>query len=177
MDQGFRLREATTEDADVLADVHTRARTAYYTAGGLPEDQLTDPSAWGQRRDAWARVLAAPTRATVVAEDTDGTVVGLLSAGPPHHEDLDASTAYELYQIGVLPHVWGRGVGAALHRAFIMRAAAAGSTEGVLECWASNARAQSFYLRNGWRPDGTRRPGPLDHDYVRLRLKLVPHGT
>ncbi|WP_406130704.1 hypothetical protein [Streptomyces sp. NBC_00989] len=104
MHQGFRLRAATAEDADVLADVHTRTRTAYYTAGGMPEDELADPSARGQRRDAWARVLATPTRATVVAEDTDGTVVGLLTAGPPHHDDLDASTHYELYQIGVLPH-------------------------------------------------------------------------
>lgn len=102
MDQGFRLREATAEDADVLADVHTRTRTAYYTAGGMPEEELADPSAWGERRDAWARVLGAPARATVVAEDLDGTAVGLLTAGPPHHEDLDASTYYELYQIGVL---------------------------------------------------------------------------
>jgi len=176
MHQGFRLREATAEDADALADVHTRTRTAYYTAGGMPEDELADPSAWRQRRDAWARVLAAPMRATLVAEDSDGTVVGLLTAGPPHHDDLDASTHYELYQIGVLPHAWGRGVGGALHREFVALAAAAGCAEGVLECWASNAHARGFYARNGWRPDGARRPGPLDHDYVRLRLKLVPHS-
>ncbi|MEV8540447.1 GNAT family N-acetyltransferase [Streptomyces sp. NPDC051572] len=177
MHQGFRLREATAEGADILADVHTRARTAYYTAGGMTEEQLADPSAWGQRRAAWARVLATSSRTTLVAEDANGTVVGLLTAGPPHHEDLDASTSYELYQIGVLPHAWGRGVGGALHREFVTLAAAAGCAEGVLECWTSNTRAQGFYARNGWRPDGARRPGPLDHDYVRLRLKLVPHSS
>ncbi|WP_405836717.1 GNAT family N-acetyltransferase [Streptomyces sp. NBC_01518] len=175
MAQGFRLREATTEDTDVLADVHTR--TAYYTAGGMPENQLADPSAREQRREAWARVLAAPARATLVAEDTDGTVIGLLTAGPPHHEDLNASTSYELYQIGVLPRAWGRGVGGALHRKFVTLATAAGCAEGVLECWASNTRAQGFYVRNGWRPDGARRPGPLDHDYVRLRLKLASRSS
>ncbi|MEU9620939.1 GNAT family N-acetyltransferase [Streptomyces sp. NPDC098085] len=176
MHQGFRLREATTEDADVLADVHTRTRTAYYTAGGMPEEELADPSDWGERRDAWTRVPAAPARATLVADDLDGTVAGLLTAGSPHHEDLDASTFYELYQIGVLAHAWGRGVGGALHREFVALAVAAGCAEGVLECWASNTRAQRFYARNGWRPDGARRPGPLDHDYVRLRLKLVSHS-
>ncbi|MEV7596027.1 GNAT family N-acetyltransferase [Kitasatospora sp. NPDC089797] len=176
MDQGFRLRGATAEDADVLADVHTRTRTAYYTAGGLPEEELADPSGRRERRAAWARVLAAPERATVVAEDPDGTVVGLLAAGPPHHGDLDVSTCYELYQIGVLAHAWGRGVGGALHREFVVLAEAAGCVEGVLECWASNTRAHRFYARNGWRPDGTRRPGPLDRDYVRLRLTLGSRG-
>ncbi|WOX17050.1 hypothetical protein [Streptomyces sp. N50] len=87
MAQGFRLREATPEHAD--------------------------PSAWEQRRDAWARVLAT----------------------------------------------------------------AAGCAEGVLECWASNTRAQGFYVRNSWRPDGARRPGPLDHDYVRLRLKQASRSS
>ncbi|MEU8699469.1 GNAT family N-acetyltransferase [Streptomyces sp. NPDC048680] len=80
-------------------------------------------------------------------------------------------------QIGVLAHAWGCGVGGALHREFVALAAAAGCTEGVLECWASNSRAHRFYARNGWRPDGARRPGPQDHDYVQLRLKLVPHSS
>ncbi|WP_329585667.1 GNAT family N-acetyltransferase [Streptomyces sp. NBC_01362] len=76
---------------------------------------------------------------------------------------------------------WGRGVGGALHREFVALAAAAGCAEGVLECWASNTRAQRFYARNGWRPDGARRPGPLDHDYVRLaaeaRIAQLLSGT
>ncbi|MFJ4898995.1 GNAT family N-acetyltransferase [Streptomyces sp. NPDC088727] len=108
------------------------------------------------------------------AEDPGGSVVGLLTAGPPHHEELDSATHYELYQVGVLPHVWGHGVGGALHREFVVRAVAAGCTEGVLECWASNTRAQRFYARHGWRRDGARRPGPMDSDYVRLRLKVGP---
>ncbi|MFG2373222.1 GNAT family N-acetyltransferase [Streptomyces sp. NPDC048504] len=94
-------------------------------------------------------MLATSSRATPVAGDADGTVVGLLTAGPPHHEDLNASTSYELCQIGVLPHAWGRGVGGALHRKFVTLAAAAGRTDGVLECWASNARTQGCYARNG----------------------------
>jgi RimJ/RimL family protein N-acetyltransferase len=42
-------------------------------------------------------------------------------------------------------------------------------TTGVLEAWESNSRAQAFYARHGWRPDGHRRPGP-GGDYVRMRL-------
>ncbi|MFD7491289.1 hypothetical protein ACFV8T_02565 [Streptomyces sp. NPDC059832] len=89
--------------------MHTRARTAYYTAGGMPDEQLADPAARAVRRDAWARVLATSTRTTLCAEDPGGTVVGLLTAGPPHREELDAATHYELYQIGVLPHAWDMG--------------------------------------------------------------------
>lgn len=174
MDEGFRLREATTEDVDTLTDVHTRTRTAYYTAGGMPDQELAAPDGWAERRDAWARVLATSTRSTLCAEDPGGSVVGLLTAGPPHHVELGSATHYELYQVGVLPHVWGHGVGGALHREFVARAVAAGCTEGVLECWASNTRAQRFYARHGWRPDGARRPGPMDSDYVRLRLKVDP---
>ncbi|MFF1920932.1 GNAT family N-acetyltransferase [Streptomyces sp. NPDC058221] len=180
MDKGFRLREATIQDVDILTEVHTRARSAYYTAGGMPGQELTDPAGRAERRDAWARVLSTPTRTTLCAEGPGGSVVGLLTAGPPHHEKLDAATHYELYQIGVLPRAWGNGVGGALHREFIVRAAAAGCAEGVLECWASNTRAQRFYARHGWRPDGARRAGPMDSDYVRLRVEVdrgQPCGT
>lgn len=175
MDQGFRLRDAAVKDLDILTDVHTRTRTAYYAAGGVPERELADPAARSKRHDAWARVLATSTRTTLCAEDPGGTVVGLLTAGPPHHEDLDAARNYELYQIGVLPNTWGHGVGGALHREFIARAAATGCDEGVLECWVPNTRAQRFYARHGWRPDGARRLGPMNNDYIRLRLAIDPN--
>ena len=45
-------------------------------------------------------------------------------------------------------------------------------TTGVLEAWERNTRAQAFYARHGWRPDGHGRPGPCEADYVRLRLDL-----
>ncbi|MGH4036026.1 N-acetyltransferase family protein [Actinomycetota bacterium Odt1-20B] len=175
MDQRFRLREATIKDLDMLTDVHTRTRTAYYAAGGVPEGELADPAAWSERRDAWARVLTTSTRTTLCAEGPSGTVVGLLTAGPPHQDDLDAASNYELYQIGVLPNTWGHGVGGALHREFMVRAVATGCDVGVLECWASNTRAQRFYAWHGWRPDGTRREGPMGNDYIRLRLKIDPN--
>ncbi|MFG2672055.1 GNAT family N-acetyltransferase [Streptomyces sp. NPDC048445] len=134
MDEGFRLREATTEDVDTLTDVHTRTRTAYYTAGGMPDQELAAPDAWVERRDAWARVLATSTRTTLCAEDSDGSVVGLLTVGPPHHEELGSATHYELYQIGVLPHAWGHGVGGALTGS----SSCGQPPRGVLrECWSA----------------------------------------
>lgn len=34
MNGSMRVREASTEDADAMTDLHTRARSAYYAAGG-----------------------------------------------------------------------------------------------------------------------------------------------
>ncbi|MDI5973352.1 GNAT family N-acetyltransferase [Streptomyces sp. SL13] len=154
--------------------MHTRTRTAYCAAGGVSEQELTGPAARARRRDAWARGLATSTVTTWCAERLDGTVTGLLAAGPPHRKELHAATYHELHRTAVWPHAWGQGVGGALHQEFIVRAAAAGCAEGVLECCPADARARRCHARRGWRPDGAHRPGPSGSDYLRLRLAIDP---
>ncbi|MFI1073679.1 GNAT family N-acetyltransferase [Streptomyces puniciscabiei] len=161
------IRPARTEEARTLAVLHTRTRTAYYTAGGLPATEL----------DGAERILPYWERAVsegraLVAATSEGRVVGFLMTGPPKFDDVDAASVRELQQIGVEPGGWGRGVGGLLHEAFVRRLHADGLTDGVLECWEANPRAQAFYARHGWRPDGSRRPGPLGRDYIRLRVTV-----
>ncbi|PPS68222.1 hypothetical protein BV882_33375 [Streptomyces sp. 46] len=161
------MRSAREEEAAALAALHARTRTAYYTAGGVPPEELAS----AERISAYWERAVAEGRAQVAATPED-RVVGFVMDGPPKFDDLDAASVRELQQIGVEPNGRGRGVGSLLQEAFARRLQADGLTDGVLECWEANARAQAFYARHGWRPDGSRRTGPLGHDYVRLRMTV-----
>ncbi|MET7836092.1 N-acetyltransferase [Micromonospora sediminicola] len=160
------VREAAPADLDDIVDLHTRARVAYYGAGGLPTGEIVNPELAREQRDGWTAAIAAPhkhVRCAVV----DGRVVGLLAMGPPHSSEVDAA---QLYQIHVDPDCWGRGVGSTLHGLFLRHLEAEGLAVGVLEVWERNTRARAFYTRHGWRPDGTTRPGPADAPYLGMRL-------
>ncbi|MGN6578339.1 MAG: GNAT family N-acetyltransferase [Nocardioides sp.] len=173
MTREVRIREAHPTDLDAIAEVHTRARTAYYTAGGVDPQTLVDPAAVERRKRGWSELLGLPEAAVLCAVD-GRQVIGLLAMGPPHDQDVQAASYRQLFQIHVDPDAWGEGVGRALHDAFVGRLRAAGFTGAVLEVWEANARARAFYARQGWREDGVRRPGPEGKDYLRLRLELVP---
>ncbi|MEU6256617.1 GNAT family N-acetyltransferase [Streptomyces sp. NPDC047043] len=102
----------------------------------------------------------------------EGAVAGVLSMGPPYEDDVDPAKTGQLYQIHVRPGSWGEGIGSLLHEAFVRFLRERPLTEGVLEAWQRNSRAQAFYARHGWRRDGHSRPGPGEAEYVCLRLEL-----
>jgi len=125
----MNIRPARRTDAEAMAHTHwLSANTAY------------------GRNDPIERRLAAAQRLfdddgtrPFLAEEDDGTVVGVLTVG-----------ADELYAIYVHPEYWGTGVGQALlDRAEeeLARTCAVAS----LTCMVGNARARRFYERNGWR--------------------------
>ena len=169
------LRTAHLGDLDRITDLHTRTRTAYYQAGGLPEAELSSPEARLRRREMWMRAVHDDTK-TVMCAVREGEVVGILAMGPPHDSDIDAAAVGQLYQIHVRPGRWGQGIGSELHAAFVRSLRDASLTAGVLEAWERNSRGQAFYARHGWRPDGRHRQGPGDANYVRLRLDLGASG-
>ena len=166
------LRTAGLDDLDRITDLHTQARTAYYRAGGFSDPELTSSEARSRRRAMWMRALQNDAT-TVLCAVRGGETVGILAMGPPPDPDVDAATVGQLYQIHVRPGSWGQGIGGRLHAAFVQQLRAASLTTGVLEAWERNSRAQAFYARHGWKPDGHRRPGPGDANYVRMRLELA----
>ncbi|BAC67760.1 acetyltransferase [Streptomyces avermitilis] len=167
------MRTASPGDLDSITDLHTLARTAYYQAGGVPDVELASPGGHSSRRESWRRAVHSSDR-TVMCADREGELVGILSMGPPHEADIDAATARQLYQIHVRPGIWGQGTGSALHAEFVRVLRDASLVTGVLEAWERNSRAQAFYARHGWKPDGHHRPGPGNGNYVRMRLSLDP---
>jgi hypothetical protein len=92
----FRIRPATSDDLDALVAIHLAARDTYYR-GVIPDQQLDDPAAHAQFRDAYAHSIAAPER-TVLCAQAGGAVVGFASLGPPFEPvtDVDPATVGQL---------------------------------------------------------------------------------
>ena len=149
-----RLRLGTDRDVDGIADLHRLSRTWYYG---------TEPDPGDGREAMWSHLFAQPGRVVHVAEEFD-RIVGFLSA--IRAQRLRAEL--ELTALYVLPDCVGLGVGPRLYEQF--EAERCDADEGVLEVWSGNARATNFYLRRGWTPTTTTRPGPQDFDFVTYRL-------
>lgn len=170
MSQTVLIRSATAADLDAIVDLHTRARDAYYDAGGIS----TDPAGLHQRREGWRAALASQRWSGWCATLGD-QVVGVLGMGAPSPE-RDTGAVGQLYQLYVDPGSWGRGIGGRLHATFVDRLVASSLSTGLLEVWERNTRAWGFYRQLGWVPDGERRPGPGGADFVILRLAVPSAG-
>lgn len=164
---GVELRRAVPADAAAGAVLHRACwREAYgpHVDPVLLEQRLAD----GERfLAAWTRHLAeGPPR--VVAE-ADGELVGFAVAGPTR--DPDAPTPAELYALYTRASWWGSGLGQALWEAV--------RPQEPCSLWVleANARAQAFYRRNGFVPDGSREHyADLDASEIRMVRQWLPEG-
>lgn len=145
------LRAATVEDAAAIAAIHVASRAAYYGEHLDPAEAARD------REPMWRRLVAEGGRVTVVAEDEGLT--GFL------HVRLGKTL--ELVSIYVLPEMFGRGIGSALHDRF---EEIRGGRPAELEVWDGNARAQAFYAARGWRATDRTRDGITGIPFVTWRL-------
>jgi GNAT superfamily N-acetyltransferase len=140
------LRPAVPADAPAGAAMHAACWHEAYgplvDAGPL-EERLADTARWTA---AWTAQLASgPPR--VVAE-VDGELVGFAVAGPSRDEQPVVAT--ELYALYTRAAWWGSGLGQRLWEAV--------RPDEPCSLWVleANARAQAFYRRNGFVPDGAR---------------------
>jgi ribosomal protein S18 acetylase RimI-like enzyme len=153
-EEPLRLRLGTDGDVEKIAHVHRLSRAWYYGTEADPDDG---------REAMWAHLIAQPGRKTHVAERSD-RMVGFVSA--VRAEDLEATL--NLTALYVLPECVGVGVGPRLYEQF--DADRRDGDTGLLEVWSGNARATNFYVRRGWTPTTTSRPGPQNLDFVLYRL-------
>lgn len=158
---GVRVRVARPSDAAAMARVHVATwREAY--RGLMTDEVLDDPEFVARREALWDRVLTdeRPGRNRVaVAESTDG-IVGIAMSGPPMDDDTAAER--QLYVLYVYAAHHGSGLGAALLSAV--------TDESEPTClWVAdpNPRAQAFYRRSGFAPDGAER---VDDGVRELRM-------
>jgi GNAT superfamily N-acetyltransferase len=163
------VRRTVEKDVSEVTAVHAIARRAYYKAGGvsMPSDV---GGASDEYLEFWSDVLGADTTRAWIAEA--GTeCVGFLVAGAPVHEKLKNRPALELIGLYLLPKAWGTGIADSLHERFVeVLLDTSAAQEGALDVWSGNQRAQAFYRRRGWIPDGRRRPGPGGQPFIGLRL-------
>jgi GNAT superfamily N-acetyltransferase len=165
------LRPAEPNDAMLVAAVHVRSWQAGYR-NLLPESYLDRlrPEQRAQRYDFRTTEPGRP--ATIVAVE-DGVVCGFATTAPAR--DADIPDHGELCGLYVHPEWWGRGIGAALAVAARARLSGLGFRNAVVWVLKGNARAERFYLNDGWSRDGTQRQAmvwELSVDEVRFRRAL-----
>ncbi|MEV1128636.1 GNAT family N-acetyltransferase [Agromyces sp. NPDC049794] len=149
MDSPVAVRSARIEDAPAMARVLVRSWQETYR-GLMPDRVLDDPDFVRRRERFWTAALVDERyRANRIAvAERDGVVIGVAMSGPP--ENPEPGWNLHLYVLYVLAAHHGSGAGAALLDAVV------GPHESVA-LWVAdpNPRAQAFYRKHGFAPDGT----------------------
>ncbi|WP_193433581.1 GNAT family N-acetyltransferase [Streptomyces fodineus] len=145
------IRTAVSAEAEVIADLHARARSTYYP-DGLPQADFD----WVE---AWRGSIERPDGHVLCAVE-QGRIAGIASFRTP---DGAPAETVKLFQFHVDPGHWRSGIGTALHAACVEEWRADGKRAAVLDVHVDNRRAQAFYTRQGWVPDPGNPPAEGDH--------------
>ncbi|GAB2459619.1 hypothetical protein GCM10027265_06000 [Jatrophihabitans fulvus] len=87
-------------------------------------------------------------------------MLGFAAFGANRDDDADPGTG-ELHAIYVDPAAWSTGVGRALMAAAVGGLRAHGDRAAILWVLVGNERAERFYSRAGWQPDGAAKQDTL----------------
>ncbi|MCS4277944.1 GNAT superfamily N-acetyltransferase [Mycetocola sp. BIGb0189] len=156
------IRPARASDAADIGAVHARAWQETYR-GDVPDAVLDDPEEPRRRADMWGNMLSRPIgsdRFLNVAE-IEGTVVGIAMSGPA--EEPDVPGASELKVLYVLAEQHGTGLGARLLNSVL-------DPDSLAVLWVldPNPRAQRFYRKHGFVPDGAAQAWEYDTREIRM---------
>lgn len=165
MDSPVRVRRARLDDAAEMARVNVRSWRETYR-GIMADRVLDDPGLPAARERFWTAILSEERfRANRVAvAERDGVVIGIAMAGAP--EPARAGWDTHLFVLYVVAAEHGTGTGAALLDAVV------GPQESVA-LWVAdpNPRAQAFYRKHGFVPDGTVQ---VDDGVREIRMVRMP---
>jgi GNAT superfamily N-acetyltransferase len=154
-----------------VARVHVRSWQSAYR-GLLPDEYLDKlrPEDRAQRYDFATRDPQSPH--TIVAAEA-GLIRGFATTAPSRDSDLAGYA--ELYALYVDPDYWDHGVGKALISAARERLVALGFENALLWVLMGNVRADRFYRKDQWTPDGLQRKDTVwgvTVNEIRYRRKL-----
>jgi ribosomal protein S18 acetylase RimI-like enzyme len=147
------VRRALSADALQMARVHAEAWRQTYR-GLMPDSVLDDPGLLQARERFWTSALTDErySSSQVAVAELHGAVIGIAMSGPPH--DADVTWSSQLYVLYVDAAHHGSGAGPALLNAVLDPHEAA-----VLWVADPNPRAQAFYRKHGFVPDGHSKTG------------------
>jgi GNAT superfamily N-acetyltransferase len=145
------VRPAEVQDIAQMAHVHVQCWQEAYR--GLMSDAVLDnPGFPAARERMWTVVLTDERyrENRVAVAERDGELIGIAMSGEP--EDAPIAWATQLYVLYVYASDYGTGAGHALLEAVIDPADSAA-------LWVAdpNPRAQAFYRKHRFVPDGTAR--------------------
>jgi ribosomal protein S18 acetylase RimI-like enzyme len=159
---GQHVRPATPADLDMIVECQTRCWVEAYT-GVVAAEYLDDPQRPIRRRARWEARLAGERHVMVaVGSATPGLAEGVVSFGPSR--DRPPVPELELMSLYVRARWHGSGLADRLLDAAI------GGQAASLWVFVANQRAQAFYRRHGFGPDGAE---ALDLDTGLVEIRMV----
>ncbi|HTY73481.1 MAG TPA: GNAT family N-acetyltransferase [Actinomycetes bacterium] len=147
------VRAATVSDAAAVARIRISSWRGAYR--GLLADSVLDAMDEAADTERWLARLAEHGDTHTLVSAADGSLTGFCAYGPDR--DDDGESRAEIYAVYVLPHRWGLGDGSALLAVAAADLEARGVTEVRLWALVGNDRADTFYRRRGFAPDGAER--------------------
>ena len=145
MNSSLTVRPPREGEAAWMAQVHVRAWEQAYS--GLMPEHFWDGQALETRTEYWNQTLADPQqRSRTRVAEANGAVVGIAQVGPPRDDDADVD--YEVHLIYLLEEHHGSGAASDMLTDLL--------TDSSAYLWVlkSNPRAQAFYRKHGFEPDG-----------------------
>jgi len=142
------VRAARVDDAAEMARVLVRSWRETYR--GLMRDEVLDDPRLAEFRERFWTVALSDERyreSRAAVAERDGEIIGVALAGPP--ERPEPGWATHLYVLYVVAAEHGSGAGAALLDAVV-------DPREPAALWVAdpNPRAQAFYRKHGFEPDG-----------------------
>jgi GNAT superfamily N-acetyltransferase len=147
------LRPAQPSDSLAVAEVHVRSWQVGYR--GLMPDGYLDTLIPQQRAERYTFADRSRDMPWTTVAVEDSLIRGFATTGPANDPDTPASG--ELLGLYVDPSHWSKGTGRALIAAARHELAERGFRDAILWVLSGNERAQRFYQKDGWRPDGSHR--------------------
>lgn len=148
-----------------MALVHVASWRETYRGTLVPDAVLDAPDFLSIRERFWAGALTDPRWAEnrISVAEVDGRLVGIAMSGPV----VDQEWTQHVHVLYVLAQHHGAGVGAALLGSILDDAQHAA-------LWVGDPvpRAQAFYRKNGFVPDGTVK---IDEGIRELRMRRTAH--
>jgi GNAT superfamily N-acetyltransferase len=157
------IRDASPAEERLIADLTLRAYEEYAA--------IMEPAAWAGLRDAIVEALATASRADRIVAESNGRLVGSVLLFPPrvasYGDRLVGGLHWpEVRLLAVDPEARGLGIGKALMRECIRRAAAAGATHLGIHTSRSMRVAIEMYRKMGFVRDP-------EHDFQPPGAELV----
>ena len=163
------IRKANILDARDVAILHIRSWIAAYS-GIIPSRAIAEAN--GRRFSRWQKLLKDVNIDTYVSV-YNHEIVGLLCMSKSRDNDTAPDT-YEIMALYLLPEFFGKGVAKPLMDFALSHIKDLGYKSVILWALEENTRADKFYKKSGFYPDGTKKEivigRPLDE--IRYRKDL-----
>jgi GNAT superfamily N-acetyltransferase len=166
------LRAAVPSDAFAISRVHVRSWQAAYR--GLLPDEYLDGLRAEERAEKYDFTNPDKYAPHTIVAEVDGLIVGFATTSRSH--DASLADFGELCALYVDPVYWRKGYGVALVAEARSRLFSLGFENALLWVLKGNVRADRFYRKDGWQPDGIEKSETMWGTQV-VELRYLRHMT